>query len=104
MEKDEAVDGEPMSVEALAWAFEQQHILPMDKFVLIALADRTGDEYHHVSPSIDVLSKATSLDETAVRESLDRLSKAGLIEPTDFMLPGFDAKFVRLRVEEGQEG
>jgi hypothetical protein len=89
-----------MSIEAVSWALNRQDLDPLDKFVLIALADQTQNEEHLAALSIKAISKATSLDDEAVRQSLDRLFEADLVEPTEFTLPGFDCEYVKLKIEE----
>lgn len=66
-----------MSNRALTWAFEQE-LKSGPKFVLVALAD-WADEEGSCFPGVPTIAKRVGSVESAVRENLARLKRAGLI-------------------------
>lgn len=70
-----------MSVRALNWAFEQVTELPVDKLILLALAD-FADQEGQCFPGQDVLAKRGLCSTDTVQRAMKRLISAGLIERT----------------------
>lgn len=68
-----------MSIQAVAWAIEQKTGSPAGKVVLMCLANY-ADENGECWPSQATIAKETELSERSVREWLQRLEDAGLIE------------------------
>ena len=71
-----------MSLDAISWAFQQDIKLATAKFVLVAMADRAGED-HTCFPSIDRLVLDTSLNRKTVLSSLKFLVEMGFIEDTN---------------------
>ncbi len=71
-----------MSLDAISWAFQQDIKPATAKFVLVAMADRAGED-HTCFPSIDRLVLDTSLNRKTVLSSLKFLVEMGFIEDTD---------------------
>src|SRR5262245_3246292 len=69
-----------MSAVHVAWAFEQQGLSPMRKFVLVALADRCNKDTLRCDPSIKRLAQDTGMDEGTVSRSLQELEANGFLE------------------------
>ena len=67
-----------MSVKALTWAFDQVTRLPVDKLVLLALADY-ADHDGTCFPSQDALAKRAMCSVDTVQRSLSRLIVAGMM-------------------------
>lgn len=69
-----------LSIQAMAWAIEQQEVTePSTRLLLICLcnyADPTGDSIY---PSIKRLSRDTGLSERAVQYQINKLKKAGVL-------------------------
>jgi DNA-binding transcriptional regulator YhcF (GntR family) len=68
-----------MSVKALNWAFEQVTDLPVDKIVLLALADY-ADQDGCCFPSQDTLAKRGMCSIDTIGRVLKRLVGAGMVE------------------------
>jgi len=68
-----------MSVDAIRWAFLQQTGKSSAKAVLIALADRAGDE-HLCWPSVERLCLDTELNRKTVISSIQHLIENGFIK------------------------
>lgn len=90
-----------MSVEAMTWAFRQRGLDPLDKFVLVVLADG-ADEKGLAMPSLRTIAKATAMMEAEVSESLKRLLEYGLIERSD-QSSFLDGPFMKIKMEENKE-
>ena len=71
-----------MSLDAISWAFQQDIKPAVAKFVLLAMADRAGED-HTCFPSIDRLVLDTSLNRRTVLSSLRLLRAKGFIEDTN---------------------
>lgn len=69
-----------LSIQAMAWAIEQQEIKePSSRFVLLCLcnyADVTGDA---IFPSLARLSRDTGLGRRAIQYQLRKLEKSGIL-------------------------
>ena len=70
-----------MSVEATIWAWKSQPSKQSEKFILLAMADRAGEE-HTCWPSIARLVKDTMLNEKTINTALRSLVNQGLIKDT----------------------
>lgn len=70
-----------MSLEATRWAWQCRTEKQTEKFVLLALADRSGKE-GTCWPSVNRLVKDTQLNEKTVQSALKGLMQQGLIEDT----------------------
>lgn len=66
-----------MSVDALSWAFRAQ-VTPMEKLVLLALADRAS-EFGDCYPSARDIVTRTGLSDRSVRRILHMLAQRGLL-------------------------
>lgn len=75
-----------MSLVALSWAFELT-LPPMEKIVLLALADCENGETLRCDPSQKYIAERASVSVRTVREMLQRLEEKGLIVRTK---RGFD--------------
>lgn len=75
-----------MSLDATRWAWQQQKLRPIQKLVLLSLADRAGDaQSDYVSwPSYAAIAEDTGADIKSVKEAIKHLASAevGLIEDT----------------------
>lgn len=70
-----------MSVQAMAWAIEQQEVRDATaRHVLLALANYADNEGRSAFPSTAKLERDTGLSESTIRRKLDALEQAGLIE------------------------
>jgi hypothetical protein len=73
-----------MSLDASRWAWQQQGLRPIQKLVLLSLADRAGDaqsEYWSW-PSYQAIVNDTGADIKSVKSAIRDLAAAGLIEDT----------------------
>jgi len=70
-----------MSVEATIWAWKSQPSKQSEKFILLAMADRAGED-HTCWPSIARLVKDTMLNEKTINTALRSLVNQGLIKDT----------------------
>ncbi|MBY5961920.1 helix-turn-helix domain-containing protein [Marinobacter nauticus] len=70
-----------MSLDASRWAWQQQNLKASEKLVLLAIADRAG-ENHTAHPSIKRLELDTCLNRKTIIRSLDHLELIGLLLPT----------------------
>jgi predicted transcriptional regulator len=70
-----------MSIRAIAWVLEQELKSPMDKFVLVILANYVGDT-GLAYPSTQTISRITGLSRISVVRALDRLVEQRWIEDT----------------------
>ncbi len=79
-----------MSINALAWAFDQQGLTPSEKLVLIVLADSTGpgDDPSECWVSLLGVAKNCNLSEKAVNNIINRLIKKGSLARYDCEYPG----------------
>ena len=68
-----------MSVQAMTWAW-QQDLEPVDKLVLLALANRSNHETGVCFPGQQLLAQECSMSDRTVRRHLKRLEELGLIE------------------------
>ena len=71
-----------MSLDAISWAFQQDIKPATAKFVLVAMADRAGED-HTCFPSVDKLARDTSLNRKTVLSSINFLIAAGFIQDTN---------------------
>jgi hypothetical protein len=70
-----------VSAYSLAWAW-QQPLPPVEKLVLLALANRVSDaDWHHYSR--DGVARFAGVDAARVDEALDRLAGLGAVERRD---------------------
>ncbi len=67
-----------MSGKAMGWALEQSTELPVDKLVLIAVAN-FADEHHQCFPSRKTLAKLAMCSVDTVDRSIRRLIKSGML-------------------------
>lgn len=63
-----------MSIEALSWAWRQTGLKPIEKLVLLAIADHADDLGRNIFPSRSRLAKKTGLGETTVGRVIKSLS------------------------------
>lgn len=69
-----------MSVQAMAWAIEQQDARdPTARHVLLALANYADNAGKSAFPSASTLERDTGLSESTIRRKLDALEENGLI-------------------------
>lgn len=68
-----------MSVQLIAWAYEQQVGSASEKAVLLALADASNGHTGRCHPSVDRLARQTELGEKTVRRALLSLEDKGYI-------------------------
>lgn len=68
-----------MSIEVIAWAWKCQ-LRPLEKYLLLAIADHANDETFLAWPSLSHLTKKTGLARTSVWRIVDRLIQLGLLE------------------------
>lgn len=74
------VFGGVLSIQAMAWAIEQQQITePVTRFVLLCLANYAGSDGNAACPSVLRLARDTGLSERAIRSHLRKLEAAGII-------------------------
>ncbi len=69
-----------MSVQLIAWAYEQQVGSATEKTVLLALANAANHHTNQCNPRIDRLALETELGESTVRKALCSLADKGFIE------------------------
>jgi len=67
-----------MSIEAIAWVFKQEIKPASVKFVLVALADNSGDT-GEAWPAVSTICRKTSLERKTVIGALDKLCSMNLI-------------------------
>ncbi len=68
-----------MSLRAMLWALHDAPCTdPIDKLVLLALADYAGDDGKDVYPSVQTIADTVPCDRVTVQRHLRRLEKAGL--------------------------
>ena len=95
-----------MSIEALNWALEHMKSTPdmptATKFVLMILANRTGDETGDCYPSIRYIRERTSLSESGIRAACKDLHQRGLLEITPRLRENNSktSNLYRLRLED----
>lgn len=70
-----------MSIDATRWAWKQTNLRPMQKLVLLSLADRAGAD-DCCYPSKAMLVQDTGIDPKTVWSALKELSEMGLISDT----------------------
>ncbi len=70
-----------MSLTATRWAWKVQGLRPLHKLVLLALADRAGED-GEVWPSQEQLTADTSINAKTTWQAIKALKAAGLIEDT----------------------
>lgn len=70
-----------MSLDASRWAWQQQNLKASEKLLLLAIADRAG-ENHTAYPSIKRLELDTCLNRKTIIRGLDSLELIGLLLPT----------------------
>lgn len=68
-----------MALDVLSWALNQDTDTPVDKLVLIMLADFATDQ-GEAFPAIAQLAEVTCASQKQVRESLEVLTERGLIK------------------------
>lgn len=68
-----------MSLDATRWAWKQTGIRPMQKLVLLSLADR-ADEHHSCHPSISRLSADTGMYRETIMEAIAEMEEKGIIK------------------------
>jgi DNA-binding transcriptional ArsR family regulator len=72
--------GSTLSIQAMAWAIEQQEVKdPAGRLVLLCLANYAGADGRSAFPSVLRLSRDTGLSDRAVQIHLRKLEKLGLI-------------------------
>ncbi|QPK62869.1 hypothetical protein IVG45_18895 [Methylomonas sp. LL1] len=64
------------------WAFAQQGISSAEKFILVAMAKRAGNDLAEYYQSIASLSEETALNRKTAIKSLKALSESGFISDT----------------------
>jgi hypothetical protein len=80
-----------MSARATGWAMDARrtgHLDPAVRLVLLALADRAGDDGRHSWPAVATLAEQLGISERAIRRSLSVLVDARLISRGDQALVG----------------
>ena len=70
-----------MSAKAMGWALEQKTALPVDKLVLIAVANFAGDD-HSSHPSRKTVADMAMCSLDTVDRALKRLEESGLLTKT----------------------
>lgn len=68
-----------MSVQLIAWAYEQRVGSPSRKAVLIALANRANHDTGRCTPLIENIAKETELGISTVRQAIKDMCEAGII-------------------------
>lgn len=71
-----------MSIQAIAAAFELD-LRPLDKWLLVCLADYATPEGRRIYPSVGTLVEKSGIPERSVQRILRRLSGDGLLEVED---------------------
>lgn len=94
-----------MSIQAMTWAFGIQNLKPLDKLVLVSLADQANDE-GLCHPSIDTLARMASTSVRSVKRSVAFLKGNGFLEVVhrssqDGRLPNGYRLFVGLEISLG---
>lgn len=70
-----------MSIAIMATIFQiKDQLTPTEKLILLELADHANDQGAGIWPSLDTIKDRTSLSRTTVRETLDWLTEAGILE------------------------
>jgi pyocin large subunit-like protein len=69
----------PMSFPLTRWVWQQQGLTPTQKFVLLSLADRAGDD-RGCFPSVARIEQDTGYDRKAIYRALQALEEMGLIK------------------------
>lgn len=73
-----------MSIKIMSTIFEVKgQLSPTEKLVLLELADHANDQGDGIWPGADTIISRTSLKETAVRETLARLTHLGLLQTVE---------------------
>lgn len=69
-----------MSIQAMAWAFKQTQIAdPMQRYVLLCLANYAGEDGKNAFPSVGRLSRDSGLSDRTVQRALHSLKEQGVI-------------------------
>ncbi|MEB1529864.1 helix-turn-helix domain-containing protein [Xanthomonas sp. WHRI 7945] len=77
-----------MSVQAMTWALEQQHVTePSARHVLLCLANYAGPDGRAAFPSTGTLATDTGLAKRTVHRQLDQLESMGLIRRGNQAIP-----------------
>lgn len=66
-----------MSVRVMAWVWENSQSEPMDRLVLLAIADCANDTGAEAYPSMATLTRKTGLHERSIQRGLKRLAALG---------------------------
>jgi hypothetical protein len=70
-----------MSIQAMTWAFKQRHIAdPMQRYVLLCLANYAGEEGCNAFPSVARLGRDSGLSERTIQRALHALEEGGVIK------------------------
>lgn len=70
-----------MSIDAICWAWHQQTAYPLDKLVLLALANWATEE-HEVSVQIDSLCQSVCAAPADVFTAIERMQAQGVLQQT----------------------
>jgi len=68
-----------MSIECMAWALEQQNLEPVDKLVLLGIANHADRDGGNAFPSLKTLAMYVGRSDQTVRRSIRELEKRGLV-------------------------
>lgn len=68
-----------MSMKAMSWSINQKIKTPLDKLVLIMLADFHNGESGQCNPSISAICEKTGASRSTVKRALENLSQQGYI-------------------------
>jgi len=68
-----------MSIECMAWALEQQNLEPVDKLVLLGIANHADRDGGNAWPSLKTLAMYVGRSDQTVRRSIRELEKRGLL-------------------------
>jgi hypothetical protein len=71
-----------MSIECMAWALEQQGLEPVDKLVLLGIANHADRDGGNAWPSLTTLALYVGRGDQTVRRSIRELQKRGLVTVT----------------------
>lgn len=71
-----------MSIECMAWALEQQGLEPVDKLVLLGIANHADRDGGNAWPSLATLALYVGRGDQTVRRSIRELQKRGLLDVT----------------------
>lgn len=102
-----------MSLDATRWAWKQDELKPSEKLVLLAIADRAGED-HTAYPSIQRLEKDSCLNRKTIIGCLDSLELKGLIIDTGnrigrtsrvkvYQLQGVDCRHINTEKQESSQ-